>query len=382
MKKILVIHNTYRNIGGEDIAVTNEIKLLERQYDVHTLYFSNKEVNFLSQILSFLLNKDTQSMKKLTDTINSFNPDLAYVHNTWFRASLGVFKILKSKNIKTIVKLHNFRYDCTKGYFIQCNKEKGQICRKCGREKFKFQIFNKYFTESYLKSFLVNRYGKKYFKILKKDIDRVLVLTKFHKNYLINLGFKEEKINVFQNYIQIEKDLSNVSENYIVYAGRVSHEKGIATLIEAFLASNLKDTKLKIVGDGPYLNESMNKYNTNLIEFCGQKSNYETLEIIKKSKAVITATKLFEGQPTLLCEASSFGVPSIFPDTGGISEFFPSNYELMYDRNEIRNLTEKINLLENNEYIEDLGIKNKEYLKSNLNEDRLIDIFNKIINEL
>ena len=126
----------------------------------------------------------------------------------------------------------------------------------------------------------------------------------------------------------------------------------------------------------------MNKYNTNLIEFCGQKTNYETLEIIKKSKAVITATKLFEGQPTLLCEASSFGVPSIFPDTGGISEFFPSNYELMYDRNEIRNLTEKINLLENNEYIEDLGIKNKEYLKSNLNEDRLIDIFNKIINEL
>ena len=126
----------------------------------------------------------------------------------------------------------------------------------------------------------------------------------------------------------------------------------------------------------------MNKYNTNLIEFCGQKTNYETLEIIKKSKAVITATKLFEGQPTLLCEASSFGVPSIFPDTGGISEIFPSNYELMYDRNEIRNLTEKINLLENNEYIEDLGIKNKEYLKSNLNEDRLIDIFNKIINEL
>ena len=120
----------------------------------------------------------------------------------------------------------------------------------------------------------------------------------------------------------------------IVYA-EISHEKGKATLIEAFLASNLK-IKTRLFGDGPYLNESINKYNTSLIEFCGQKTNYETLEIIKKSKAVITATKLFEGQPTLLCEASSFGVPSIFPDTGGISEFFPSNYELMYDRNEIR----------------------------------------------
>ena len=44
-----------------------------------------------------------------------------------------------------------------------------------------FQIFNKYFTESYIKSFLVNRYGKKYFKILKQDVNKILVLTKFYK---------------------------------------------------------------------------------------------------------------------------------------------------------------------------------------------------------
>ena len=38
MKKILVIHNTYRNIGGEDIAVENEIKLLENEFHVQTIY--------------------------------------------------------------------------------------------------------------------------------------------------------------------------------------------------------------------------------------------------------------------------------------------------------------------------------------------------------
>ena len=64
MKKILVIHNTYRNIGGEDIAVENEIELLENEFHVQTIYYSNKYVNFLSQIFSFILNQNNESMKK------------------------------------------------------------------------------------------------------------------------------------------------------------------------------------------------------------------------------------------------------------------------------------------------------------------------------
>ena len=56
------------------------------------------------------------------------------------------------------------------------------------------------------------------------------------------------------------------------------------------------------------------------------------MQIISKSIAVVTATKLYEGQPTLLCEASGLGVPSIFPDTGGIFEFFPKNYPLSFKK--------------------------------------------------
>ena len=67
------------------------------------------------------------------------------------------------------------------------------------------------------------------------------------------------------------------------------------------------------------------EYQDEKIEFLGEISNSQTLEIISNAKAVITATKLFEGQPTLLCEASSLGAVSIFPKTGGISEFFPKD---------------------------------------------------------
>ena len=92
-------------------------------------------------------------------------------------------------------------------------------------------------------------------------------------------------------------------------------------MIHAFLNSGMDDYKLKIIGNGPLLKSLLNIEYEN-IEFLGEVENQEVLEIIQNSICVITATKLYEGQPTLLCEASSLGVPSIFPNTGGISEFF------------------------------------------------------------
>ena len=49
MKKILVIHNKYRETGGEDIAVSNEIKLLEQKFKVKVLYFDNNISNLFLQ---------------------------------------------------------------------------------------------------------------------------------------------------------------------------------------------------------------------------------------------------------------------------------------------------------------------------------------------
>ena len=64
---------------------------------------------------------------------------------------------------------------------------------------------------------------------------------------------------------------------------------------------------LKIVGEGPNLNFLKAKYRNDRIEFCEKVTEMkEFLRLIEKSTAVVTATKLFEGQPTLLYEASSF----------------------------------------------------------------------------
>jgi hypothetical protein len=127
MKKILIIHTKYKNRGGEDIAVENEINFLKRHYKVEVLYFTNKTTNILEQAVSLMFNKNKRNQKLLTDSLSDFDPDLVYINNTWFNASLDIFKTLKSNNKKIVIKLHNFRYNCTKSFFPSDHLQKNAI---------------------------------------------------------------------------------------------------------------------------------------------------------------------------------------------------------------------------------------------------------------
>ena len=378
MRKILIIHNAYRNIGGEDVAVQNEVNFLKKNYEVRELYFDNSinPSNFFSQTISFFLNANRKSLKLTEKAINEFQPDLAYVHNTWFKASVAIFKLLKKKNIKTVIKIHNFRYSCTKSYLIRKHLKNEETCLACGLQYQKLRIFNKYFEDSYLKSFFIILYGRSYFKVIKDDFFKLFVLTKFHKEYLSDLGISEEKVFILPNTIQINNKLQSKStERYLLYAGRISAEKGVDELINTFTRISDKDLKLKIIGDGPILRKIKNKYKNTSVEFLGEIPNNKVIKLIEQATAIVTATKLFEGQPTLLCEASSLGIPSIFPDTGGVKEFFPEKYQLSYEQFNFDNLEEKLALINDKDLMSKIGNANKKYLNNYLDSDRLLKIF-------
>ena len=107
----------------------------------------------------------------------------------------------------------------------------------------------------------------------------------------------------------------------------------------------------------------------------------KVLNLISESIAVITATRLYEGQPTFLCEASLLGVPSVFPKTGGINEFFPDNYMLSFKQFDYEDLKNKLQLLDSNDIRKEIGRENKEFIFKYLHKDKLIDRFNMILDE-
>tara|TARA_X000000368_G_C22924348_1_gene664576 strand:+ start:245 stop:940 length:696 start_codon:yes stop_codon:yes gene_type:complete len=226
-------------------------------------------------------------------------------------------------------------------------------------------------------------YGAKYFRILQNNNLKILVLTSFHKNYIQNLGVNKRKVFLHPNFINAQELINHEEsnkENYYIYAGRISKEKGVKELITSFSDAKLTNLKLKVVGTGPLLN-SLQESNTNkAVEFLGPLNNEKVLNLIKNSSAVITATKLYEGQPTLLCEASSFGIPSVFPETGGISEFFPEDYIYKFNQFDYKDLEKKLIDISDPNSSSPEGFKNKEFIMNMLSEEKLINKFREILN--
>lgn len=378
MKKILILHNKYIAKGGEDIAVQREIELLKEKYIVKELIFDNKDTGILNTLIIFLTNSNFRVNKIIKNTINDFQPNYVYIHNTWFTISLQIFKILFKKGIPIYLKIHNFRYNCTNSHLSKNHFINIEFCEACGNKKSHIGWYNMYF-ESLLKSIFVNRYGKKYFKILSNPLITLLVLTNFHKEFLINQNFNEKNIKVVPNFLEVKnKSNSNEIGDTLVYAGRISKEKGVEGLITTFLQSSLKLTKLHLIGDGPELDYLKEKYSSNRVIFNGSLDNEKVLKYIASSKAVISNTLLYEGQPTLLCEATMLNRVSIFPKNGGIEEFFNDDYFFKFNSKNHENLLEKLESLSDNELLKNESRKAKKHIESILSKELILNKFEEI----
>ena len=381
MKKILVVNTIYKEKGGEDTNIVDEVSFLKNFYEVKYLEFKNEGKLSIIDLISFVFNSNLKSNKLMRDVIDEFKPDIAYVHNTWFRANIGIYKILKKKGIKVFHKIHNFRYFCCNFFLLKNHIKDTEYCNMCNLQK-ENKIFNKYYQNSYLKSFFGILYGKKIYRLILSGDLNLLVMTNFHKKFLIELGVKPENIDTFSNPISYKNTNEyNQISDYLVYAGRVSQDKGVEELIKAWIKADVSNLSLKIIGDGKMLNELKEKYILPNIKFLGLLSHEETLELIKNSRGVVTATKMYEGQPRLLCEASINGIPSLFPDFGGMGEFFPRNYTFKFEQFNYESLCEKLKLFEKSLELKQESIEIQSFTEQIFGKDYLKETLDKIFTQ-
>ena len=116
-------------------------------------------------------------------------------------------------------------------------------------------------------------YSKRYLRILRDSFFTILPITKFQIPYLIDIGVNEGNIKLNHNVIETIDQLQNSQiENSLVYAGRISEEKGVEDLIETFLSLDNNDYILKIIGDGPEYTRLKESYKTEKIKFIGNLS--------------------------------------------------------------------------------------------------------------
>lgn len=119
----------------------------------------------------------------------------------------------------------------------------------------------------------------------------------------------------------VGKNKMTVKTKYYLFFGRLSYEKGVKTLLEAF--KDLPESHLKIVGTGPKEKELKNyiaTYGMKNVEFVGYKKGHELTDLVRKAYFVIVPSEWYENNPMAIIEAYSTGTPILGARIGGIPE--------------------------------------------------------------
>lgn len=311
--KILQAHNYYQQAGGEDTVVAQEKELLERKgHDVITYYKQNDEIENLTKFQKLRLVKDSTWSKKTYEEVDHLLQkekfDVCHVHNTLPLITPSIYYACKKNKVPVVQTLHNYRLICTNGLLMR----DGRICEDClGRSAYG-AIAKKCYRNSSIQTYVVARMlqKNKHMGTWTNQVDAYLCLTEMAKKKFIEHGLPKNKITVKPNFITIESKAKNTDENYLLYAGRVTENKGLGLIKK--LANDLS-IKIKIAGDGDMVEELRN---IPTLELLGRKTHEETIELARNARAVLFPTTLYEGMPMTIIEAFALKTPIIATEIG------------------------------------------------------------------
>jgi len=278
--KILLISPTSSGIGGIAQHVNNLKNFLEK---------NDNTVEIISSENTFTI--PIKGLKNLSFMISSFlktkfkkNFDIVHAHNI---PSALAMKNSSGKKILTIHGIFSEQIDQLHG------KTSGKISRKYEKDALSWA-------------------------------DIITVISKESYDYYTSLGYKVFQVPNAIDISSLTIDEDRRYQKQVIFAGRLSKEKGIKTLIE--ICKNLpNDIHVIILGDGPEV-ENIKKIESvqNNIHYLGSKNHQQTISLIRGSDVLIQPS-ISEGISTTILESMACNTVIIASNVGG-------NLELIKDQ--------------------------------------------------
>lgn len=407
--KILLIDVYHFNKGGAETVCFNTGKMLEEQGH-KVVYFTLKwEKNNPSPYSNYFPeSKETRRgpLKQVKNLVNYFyhfeaagkleqliqdeHPDLAHIHLMWGQITPSIFPVLKRHRIPILYTVHDFRIVCPAYTF---RNGKGQICEQCRGKYFYRCIVNSCTKGNRLLSVVMaaEQYFRNAFFNPARYIDGFIYVSNFTKNLQEKYMPAVKKIPniVLHNFSTsiIQRPKFMPEEKYFLFFGRLSHEKGVQTLINAI--EGIPQCKLKVVGTGPleeYLKKQQKEKHIRNVEFLGYKFGKELADLVSEAYFVIVSSECYENNPMTIIEAYSVGTPVIGARIGGIPEIVADGKTgFQFESGNVDDLRKKLILadkLNGSEYSE-LSANTIRFANENLSKEtywnKLKDFYSKFI---
>jgi len=319
--KILQIHNEYTLAGGEDTISDTEYDLLTHaDHEVARVRVRNVE-HSLTAVRSYAVAPyNLVQYSSIRARVRAFNPDVAHVHNTWFRLTPSIFHALHAERVPTVMTLQNFRLMCAEGKLYR----NGRRCTLCvGRHPWRAVRYSCY-RDSMPASLVaaatiaVNR------RLRTWDlIDRFFAPSEFVKDLFVQGGFEPHRIVVKPNVVPDPgpRSMPPSASEKLLYVGRLAREKGPDVLLDAWreAAPRVPRLELVLIGDGP-MRTSLARTAPERVRLLGWVDPAEIHEHMLSARALVFPTQWSENFGRSIVEAMAAGLPVLASNIGTPAE--------------------------------------------------------------
>jgi glycosyltransferase involved in cell wall biosynthesis len=304
--------------------VLEERAVLERQGH-EVLFYSrhNDEIKSFTPSTKIGFASNTvwsgQTSHDLRQLVRTQRPDIAYIHNIYPLISPSIYHTLHACGVPMVQCMHDFRPLCVNGFFYT----RGECCERCKSGNYLNAVVRRCYKDSYwLSGLYALSLGANRLANMMGKISAFICLNEFYGDKLVEVGVARDKIFVRPNSIDSSNIVSlspDESQNYAVYLGRLSPEKGLWTLVKAF--EQIRSARLKIAGDGPMAGD-LKRYilekkleNIELVGFC--RGEAKRLLLANASFAVLPS-EWHENFPVVALEYYSAAKPIVASRMGSL----------------------------------------------------------------
>jgi len=324
---IVVAHNFYKQMGGEDQCVAAEVAMLRAHgHQVMQYCLSNHSIDAMGRLeLASRTLWSWPAFRDLRDLFRTHRPQVAHFHNTLPLISPAAYYAARQENVRVVQTLHNFRLGCVNALLFR----DGKICEQClGRAIPWHGVVHKCYQNSRAASAMIATMVSTHRMLgtWQNAIDLYIALSEASRRKLVEAGLRESKIVVKPNFVYPDPGARAGTGGYAVFVGRLSAEKGLETLLEAWRQLG-NAPPLKIVGDGPLGNavEQASIHHAG-VQWLRGVSHESVYELIGQAAFLILPSQCYENFPRVVIEAFATGTPVIASKLGAMAEIVADGY--------------------------------------------------------
>ncbi len=365
--RILVANKFYYQKGGGEVYLFDLMATLHAHGHEVIPFAMHHELNMASDYAAFFVDKvdynqadswhvnikkawrilySHQAKNKMAALLEQTQPELAHLQNIYHQISPSILPILKKHGIPVIMTLHDLKLLCP-NYKMVTN---GEICERCKPRRFYQAVRHRCVKDSLLASAVcaVELYLHQYTGVYEKNVDKFITPSRFYQQKMVEHGFPEKKLVCIPTFLHVYRYTPVYDfDDYFIYCGRLSEEKGLLTLVEAM--RRVKRGRLYIVGDGPLrtrLQRTVEAYGLKNIYITGPKWDEDLVSLMSSARFTVVPSEWYENSPNSLVRGYAYGKPVIGANIGGIPEMIENERTgLLFEPFSVEDLAEKIDYL-------------------------------------